>query len=125
MRRRKKKNANTLIKHSQKRIKQRYGLNLREDEIRHIGKLIREKKATFIARQSNNRTIWEVPAFGFIIPVVYDKSKKTIATVLPKDYIWRTIEEDDFFPDYIEMTITQPGPFILDIDSISIESKEK
>jgi hypothetical protein len=118
MTRRKKKTTKTIIRHVQKRAKQRLGLDLREDEVRHIAKQIRLGKATFIARQSSNKSIWEVSAFGLIIPVAYDKKRKVVSTILPEDYVWRTWEEEDFFPDYIELEIKQPGPLIEDLETL-------
>lgn len=84
MRKRKKKTKEDLRLHAEKRAKERYpALNFSFKKIRQA---IQERRgARFLLKQSNSRTHWAVMVDGVEIPVVYDKTKKQVVTVLPQN----------------------------------------
>ncbi|MEI7475700.1 MAG: hypothetical protein WCK67_13075 [bacterium] len=56
-------------------------------------KQIQTGKADFIERKSNRLTIWAINYENQTLVFVYDKERKSIATVLPKDCYM--IDEED------------------------------
>jgi hypothetical protein len=50
---------------------------------------IHSGKARFVERQSHRVTLWLVEQHGKIMPVVYDKDRDSIATVLPIEHVIR------------------------------------
>ncbi len=79
--------------HAQKRLKERYGLDLTEAEYRSLGKKIRRGKAEFIKRQSLRVTHWNVDFKDQKIRVVYDKIRHQVITALPLETAPKTIEK--------------------------------
>lgn len=73
----------TLINHSVRRAKERYGLDLSASDIDDIVVEIQAQKAKFIARQSNRLTVFQVVIGSTVCNVVYDSNRKTIVTFLP------------------------------------------
>ena len=71
--------------HAKRRANQRYGLSLNRDKLNAMVRLIQEGKCTFIERQSNRVTVFSLLFEGLTFPVVYDKQRKTIVTVLPPE----------------------------------------
>jgi hypothetical protein len=85
--------------HARRRAKERYDVNLNKDARRQIVHQIqcglenlsqtttqdslRTSSATFLAKQSNRVTEWEVPYEGQDLHVLYDKKRKTLITCLP------------------------------------------
>lgn len=69
--------------HAKKRATQRYGIQLTTQKQAAIVKLIQRGKARWLKTQSNRITHWAVEWEGQIIPVVYDKIRKQLVTVLP------------------------------------------
>lgn len=75
----------TLIKHTKRRAKERYGLHLKEEDIKNIVNLIQKQKAEYILTESLRVTWWIVHYLGKELKVLYDKKRKTLITVLPLD----------------------------------------
>jgi hypothetical protein len=92
--------------HARRRAKERYDVNLNKDARRQIVHQIQNSlenlsqparglstvtpsSATFLAKQSNRVTEWEVPYEGQDLRVLYDKKRKTLITCLPP------LEKDD------------------------------
>jgi hypothetical protein len=92
--------------HARHRAKERYGVDLNKDARRQIVSQIQESleninvtrstmstvtpsSATFLAKQSNRVTEWEVPYEGQDLHVLYDGKRKTLITCLPP------LEKDD------------------------------
>lgn len=56
----------------------------------HLGKAvndIREGNAIVLEKQSNRVTVYLIEQEGEKLPVCYDKMRKTICTVLPREYL--------------------------------------
>lgn len=80
-----------LIRHSHKRLRERFGISLSNEELRELGEQIRKKdearfkgKAVFFDTQSLRVTRWFVWFRDRWIPIVYDKNRKVIITALPE-----------------------------------------
>ena len=71
--------------HAKKRALQRYGVNLPTTAQAAIVKLIQKGQARWLKTQSNRVTHWAVEWEGKILPVVYDKLRKQLVTVLPPE----------------------------------------
>jgi len=71
--------------HTKKRAEERYGVSLNKYARREIVQMIQSNQAEFVAKHSNNRTLWKVPYQNETLNVVYDKQRQTLCTVLPKD----------------------------------------
>lgn len=82
---RRKKTARQLSSHAYVRAAQRYQISLDEQQQTEIVETIQRGECEFIERQSNNRTLWKVNAFGKVIGVVYDRKRKCLVTVIPPD----------------------------------------
>jgi AICAR transformylase/IMP cyclohydrolase PurH len=76
-----------LNQHAKQRAEERYGINLNKHARREIVKMIQEnsEQAQFVEKQSNSRSLWKVNYRDTSLNVVYDKSRSTLATVLPHD----------------------------------------
>ena len=79
-----KKKAKAQEIHARRRFEQRTGVVFSPKVNDEMAAQIQEHKAIFIERSSNRVTIWWVQHNGRWLPVVYDKSRKKIVTVLPK-----------------------------------------
>ncbi len=74
--------------HTQKRLRERFGLDLTPDEYHQMNRAIQNRDgAWFRFKESNSRTHWTVPFKGQQLPVVYLKSVGGICTVLPPDVL--------------------------------------
>lgn len=88
-------------KHARKRARERFGEVLHQDLETRIVRDIQTARAQFIERQSNTRTVFLASTSGVAMPVVYDKLRKSIVTVLPAAYAVRKgvhssyVEEDE------------------------------
>ena len=82
-------------KHSKRRAAERYDLELHQDAEASIIRAIQGGEAKFIRRQSYRVSIFEVEHEGRTLPVVYDRKRKTIATILPKEALSEPGKEDD------------------------------
>jgi hypothetical protein len=82
----KKENAQRL--HAGLRAGVRYGVTISPQENELLAKRIQTRdEVEFLERQSKRVTVWLVKHEGKEIPVVYDKQRKTIVTVLPPEYL--------------------------------------
>ncbi len=68
-----------LKRHTKKRAAQRFGINV---DIHELADLIQRNCGTFIERQSNRVTVWDVEYKGATLRVVYDKLRGLPITVL-------------------------------------------
>lgn len=73
--------------HALKRLSERFVTDSKAEDLRAIAKLIRSKKSIHIKKQSLTRQIHIVEFKGQSIPVVYDKLRNQVATVLPVESI--------------------------------------
>lgn len=73
--------------HSIGRGAERYGMKLSGTDLGKICGLIQTSQSTLVEKQSNRISVHLVTYNGEQIPVVYDKKRKSIATVLPKEAI--------------------------------------
>lgn len=80
-----KKTPKVLNAHAKKRAEERYGLNLNKHARREIVQMIQSNKAEFVAKESNNRSLWRVSYENQSLNVVYDRLRSTMCTVLPRD----------------------------------------
>ena len=70
--------------HAKKRAQERFSVHLNQDSYYNICKKIRANQATFLEKQSNHITKWLVEISpGVLAPVIYDKKRKLVVTVLP------------------------------------------
>lgn len=72
--------------HAKRRALQRYSIELNKSLHKDWIHQIQNGVAKFVERQSNRISVYEILVEGKIIPVVYDKIRKNIVTVLPPDY---------------------------------------
>lgn len=72
-------------RHVQKRAIERFGINLSEAQQQALIRQIQQGNAKFVIKQSNRITIFDVEHEGNTIRVVYDKDRKSLATVLTTD----------------------------------------
>lgn len=77
--------ARALLRHAKRRANTRYGLDLTNNDLQEIVRLIKQQKAKFIERQSLRVTHWEVEYKGETLRAVYDKRRSQIVTFLPPD----------------------------------------
>ena len=71
--------------HAKRRAEERYGINLNKEARHEIVQAIQSNRAEFVAKQSNNRSLWKVSYQDESLNVVYDKQRGTLCTVLPRD----------------------------------------
>jgi hypothetical protein len=75
-------------KHAIRRGVERYGVVLSKSDIAGLVSQIQSGEGRLIEKQSLRVSIWEVTLRnGSTATVVYDKSRKTIATLLPPELI--------------------------------------
>lgn len=91
MRRCKLKTAKVLSKHFDNRALDRFGLSLTFQEIRDISNIIKNQKKfkviCTLESQSNSRTKKVVLFKNKVLPVIYDKIRHTVVTVLSYDML--------------------------------------
>lgn len=74
--------------HTRKRARQRYGLHLvREDLDQIVGQIQRQEHAWWVYDESNRKSHWLVEYDGHLLPMVYDKGRHTVITVLPQSVL--------------------------------------
>lgn len=75
--------------HTEKRAVERYGYAFTMATIASFIQQIQTGEAKFISRTSNRVTVWYVkhPDTQEQVKVVYDKQRKAIVTVLPKEIV--------------------------------------
>lgn len=74
-------------KHFARRIWYRYGITCTNELIKRIVADIQNGRATFVEKQSHTRSIFVVQINGTDVPLVYDRSRKTLVTALPTSYV--------------------------------------
>lgn len=72
--------------HSKRRALQRHGIKMTDEEYEEIIDVIRKQLDIAHFKITNTRVLHIVPIGDRVIPVIYDRTRKTIATVLPKVY---------------------------------------
>ena len=73
--------------HTKRRAAERFGVLLTQAAYRQTTQDIQKGIATFLQRQSNAVTIWQVTVEEELMVAFYDKRRKTIKTVLtPAQY---------------------------------------
>jgi len=86
MRRRKTRNKRNKTKdmkrHFRVRCLQRLGENVSETEMLEIVDLIQKQEGTFVETQSHRISVWDVLFRSKTIRVIYDKTRKSVVTVL-------------------------------------------
>ncbi|MEK9173528.1 MAG: hypothetical protein AAB594_03100 [Patescibacteria group bacterium] len=70
--------------HTKRRCFERFGIELSNADLKNIVSQIQTGHAIKISRRSNTAVIYLVKHNGIYLPVLYDKSRHSIATVLPK-----------------------------------------
>jgi hypothetical protein len=74
--------------HTRKRARQRYGLHLVRDDLEQIvGQIQRREDAYRVMDQSNRKSHWLVWYRERWLPVVYDRGRHAIVTVLPQSVL--------------------------------------
>ena len=71
--------------HAKTRALERYDIALNNKDLQAIAKLIQDRKAIFVEKQSLRVTLWDVDYNGIRMRTVYDRHRKQIVTVLPLD----------------------------------------
>ena len=71
--------------HAQRRARQRFGVTVGYAELDDIVFQIQRGKAEHIRAQSNRVSVWRVALREEKVLVVYDRSRKVIVTILPKE----------------------------------------
>ncbi len=69
--------------HAKLRLHQRYGIVTNRFGLAELVKEIQAGRATFVQRQSNRVTVFDVPFRGQTVRCVYDKMRHSIVTALP------------------------------------------
>lgn len=73
-------------KHAKRRAADRFGLKLHDHEYVGMVKQIQEgRDLVFLEKQSNRVSFFALKKDGLWLPVIYDKERKTIVTVLPTE----------------------------------------
>lgn len=90
MRRRKRsrggqKKAHSQRIHAKKRALERCGVNLNRHDMRELVTSIQKGHFSLLEKQSNRVSVFKAKIDEEYYPVVYDRQRKTIVTVLPKD----------------------------------------
>ena len=70
------------IKHARRRFEKRFNISLNDNQYKQLINIIRKGKATFVKKQSNRVSLWDLEFEGHQIRVVYDKKTKAIVTAL-------------------------------------------
>lgn len=93
--------AKTQKRHAKTRMLQRYGIGLTEELYADLVNQIVTGRASFIERQSVRVSKFWVRCGTQMIPVVYDRHRKTIVTVLEQEWVQGACDT----------TPPQPSPF--------------
>lgn len=82
------------IKHAQKRFKHRYGITLSKEQYNDMLAQIHQGKAEFICKDTHRISKFWVMIEGMRVPVVYDRTRKSIVTVLLPQWVEETSDSD-------------------------------
>lgn len=70
--------------HARRRANERYGIHLGQHQYDEMCRMIRHnEKCKFLDKQSNRVSLFALNYEGEWLPVVYDKQRHTVVTVLP------------------------------------------
>lgn len=72
-------------RHARLRAAERFGVGLTNQVHRDLVQEIQARKAQFVYKHSNRVTVWELEFAGQQAVVAYDKSRKTVVTLIPAD----------------------------------------
>jgi len=72
-------------RHARKRFAERYGVVFDPRLERDFIQIIQSGDARFVEKQSNRVSLFDITMGEEVFRVVYDKERKTIVTVLPKE----------------------------------------
>lgn len=72
--------------HAKKRALERYGVELSTHDIKNMVDIIKKGQATFLEKQSDRISVFEVAYLDKAFKVCYDRKRKSIATCLPEDF---------------------------------------
>lgn len=75
----------TLAIHAKRRAATRYELNLTDADLREIVDSIQSGRARYLWRQSLRVSAFAVEFQGKTLPVVFDRRRKCVCTVLPEE----------------------------------------
>lgn len=85
--------------HTKRRMSERFGKQINRRDIQAMVRAIQTfagsnvQSAKFVDRQSNRVTRWFVKHDGSWLPVVYDRNRRTIVTILPEGALGPIPEE--------------------------------
>jgi hypothetical protein len=71
--------------HAANRARERFGINLSQNDQQEICRMIRDGEASFVRKDSNRVSVFDVLFKEYVIRAVYDKHRHSIATVLTVD----------------------------------------
>lgn len=78
------KSVGDLERHFRMRLLQRYGIALNQ-RLPDVNRSIRNNEAVFLHKESNSRTHFLVKIDGIDVHAVYDRSRGSVVTALPRD----------------------------------------
>ena len=81
--RRKAKTSADSQRHFARRLFQRYGLTITNEEYRALCQAVRDGNGRHLFKESNSRSHWNIAVQGTTVRVVYDKTTNALATALP------------------------------------------
>lgn len=73
--------------HAKRRLAQRFGIELNNDEMEKLAQCIRLGLCEFVDKQSNRVTRWRARWGDQILILCYDKQRKQIITVLHEEWV--------------------------------------
>ena len=98
--RRSKKLEEHLRIHAKRRAFQRYNIMPNDEELDVLVKRIQERQqVTFVERQSDRVTVWDLDVLGTLCRVAYDGQRKMISTFLPPHVLETEPSKHRIFPD--------------------------
>lgn len=71
--------------HAKKRATERFGVSLTKEDLRWMVFQIQSRKAEFKGKYSLTKSLFIVTVNGVKVPVIYDKQRQQIATILPEN----------------------------------------
>lgn len=72
-----------ICRHARKRAEERFGVELLPDVHNCLVNQIQGHGATFLKRESNRVSVWQVTLLGEKCKAVYDNQRKLIVTLIP------------------------------------------
>jgi hypothetical protein len=87
------------VLHSKKRMQQRYGINLTEEDITALGNMVLKGKTEFVMKKSNTRTIHKAIVNNIEVYFVYNKSCRRIATFLTEEQVMNQLKIEGYLDE--------------------------